>query len=559
MESNPILATLLAAVVVLSLLVCALALWRGRSRDAAGAALAAHLERLERTLVEEARGTRREIADSVQRQGEALLAAQGAVGETQGRRLDAFAVDLAHVRAELRDMLALNAQAMADALGRHSTLQTEQLRLFSEQLQQTATSLAERTDALAAALSEGVTALKTSTTAELVRIREDSQASAVMLRDRLTTALADSSDASTRKLTEIGAVQQAQLDAFRGEVDKLRVAVEARLEAVRAVVEERLRAVQQDNATKLEQMRQTVEEKLQATLETRLGESFRLVSERLEQVARGLGEMQTLATGVGDLKRVLANVKARGTWGEVQLGNLLEQVLAAEQYATNVATNELSGERVEFAIKLPGRSGKPDEVVWLPIDAKFPLEDYQALVDAADRADVPAIEESGRRLEARVKACAKDISSKYVNPPSTTDFAIMFLPVEGLYAEVLRRPGLADAIQREHRIVLAGPTTLLALLNSLQMGFRTLAIERRSSEVWALLGAVKTEFSKFGTVLDGVQKNLTRAASRIEDAKRGTRTITRKLSEVQQLPAAEATGLLDAVVLEIDEELQETV
>jgi DNA recombination protein RmuC len=318
-------------------------------------------------------------------------------------------------------------------------------------------------------------------------------------------------------------------------------------------VDDRLRAMQDDNATKLDQMRQTVDEKLQSTLESRLGESFRQVSERLEQVYKGLGEMQVLATGVGDLRRVLSNVKTRGTWGEVQLATLLEQVLVPDQYACNVATSDTGSERVEFAIRLPGRNSH-DGPIWLPIDSKFPLEDYQSLLDASDRADAIAIDEAGRRLVARVKHCAKEISSKYLNPPHTTDFAIMFLPNEGLYAEVLRRPGLADSLQRDHRIVIAGPTTLWGILTSFQMGFRTLAIERRSTEVWALLGAVKTEFAKFGTVLDGIQKNLHRAATKIDEARRGSRTIQRKLSDVQELPASDSSALLEGVVINVVED-----
>jgi DNA recombination protein RmuC len=298
-------------------------------------------------------------------------------------------------------------------------------------------------------------------------------------------------------------------------------------------------------------MRQTVDEKLQSTLESRLGESFRQVSERLEQVYKGLGEMHVLATGVGDLRRVLANVKTRGTWGEVQLATLLEQVLAPDQYAANVPTSETGDERVEFAVRLPGRSD--ERAMWLPIDSKFPLEDYQALLEASDRSDIAAIDEAGRRLETRVKVSARDVSAKYLNPPHTTDFAIMFLPNEGLYAEVLRRPGLADGLQRDHRIVIAGPTTLWGILTSFQMGFRTLAIERRSSEVWALLGAVKTEFAKFATVLDGIQKNLHRAATKIDEARRGTRTIQRKLSDVQELPSIEATALLEGLIVDVEE------
>jgi DNA recombination protein RmuC len=268
------------------------------------------------------------------------------------------------------------------------------------------------------------------------------------------------------------------------------------------------------------------------------------VSESLEKVQLGLGEMKSLATGVGDLKRVLTNVKARGTWGEVQLGALLEQVLTQDQYATNIATKPGSADRVEFAIKLPGRDEHALQPVWLPVDAKFPQEDYQRLLDAQDQANPVLVEESGRQMENRVKMEARSIHEKYVDPPYTTDFAIMFLPTEGLYAEVLRRPGLADWIQREFKILVTGPTTLAALLNSLQLGFRTLAIEKRSSEVWTLLGAVKTEFGKFGDVLEKTQKKLQEASNTIDDAGRRTRAIARKLKDVQELPVGEAVHLL---------------
>jgi DNA recombination protein RmuC len=365
---------------------------------------------------------------------------------------------------------------------------------------------------------------------------------------RLTESLVQSQSAQ-------GQAQAQQLDAFGRQLAGLRTGLDSRVELLRDSIDQRLHAIQQDTAGKLEQMRQTVDEKLHATLDARLGESFRQVSERLEQVYLGLGEMQALATGVGDLKRVLTNVKVRGTWGEVHLARLLEQVLAPEQYDTNVATFDGGNERVEFAVRLPGRA-PGQEPTWLPLDSKFPLEDYHALVEAAERGDATALDDAGRRLEARVKTCAREISAKYLNPPRTTDFAIMFLPNEGLYAEVLRRPGLTDLVQRDYRIVLAGPTTLWAILTSLQMGFRTLAIERRSSEVWALLGAVKTEFGKFGTVLDAIQKNLHRAASRIDDARKGTRAIQRRLSDVQELPSGEAAALLDGALVGVasDEE-----
>jgi DNA recombination protein RmuC len=370
------------------------------------------------------------------------------------------------------------------------------------------------------------------------------------LRDELRRHRAESSESVHRLSESLVHAQTSLAQAQAQQIETLRAGLERQVQALETTVDDRLRAMQDDNATKLDQMRQTVDEKLHSTLESRLGESFRQVSERLEQVYKGLGEMQVLATGVGDLRRVLANVKTRGTWGEVQLATLLEQVLAPDQYACNVATSDTGGERVEFAIRLPGRNSS-DGPMWLPVDSKFPLEDYQALLDASDRADMAGVEEAGRRLVTRVRNSAREISGKYLNPPHTTDFAIMFLPNEGLYAEVLRRPGLADSLQREQRIVIAGPTTLWGILTSFQMGFRTLAIERRSTEVWALLGAVKTEFTKFGSVLDGIQKNLHRAATKIDEARRGTRTIQRKLSDVQELPASDSTGLLEDLVIDL--------
>jgi DNA recombination protein RmuC len=310
---------------------------------------------------------------------------------------------------------------------------------------------------------------------------------------------------------------------------------------MRETVERQLKSLQEDNAKKLDEMRATVDEKLHATLEQRLGESFKIVSDRLELVHKGLGEMQSLASGVGDLRKVLTNVKTRGTWGEIQLGNLLDQILAVDQYAKNVATKQGSNDRVEFAIRLPGNSLN-DQPVWLPIDAKFPQEDYQRLVEASEQANPRLVEEASKMLEGRIKNEAKTIREKYLDPPRTTDFGIMFLPTEGLYAEVTRRPGMIELLQREYRVTIMGPNTLAAFLNSLQMGFRTLAIERRSSEVWALLGAVKSEFGRFGDILAKTQKKLQEASNTIEDASRRSRAIEQKLSDVQQLPAQESLG-----------------
>ncbi|TGE31720.1 DNA recombination protein RmuC [Desulfosporosinus sp. Sb-LF] len=379
---------------------------------------------------------------------------------------------------------------------------------------------------------------------EISRNREESTANARQVREELNQSVRSFNDSVLSRMAEIASLQRNQLDIFATQLASLTKTNDQKLEQLRKTVEDRLILLQKDNGQKLDQMRATVDEKLSATLEQRLGESFKLVSERLEAVHKGLGEMQTLASGVGDLKKVLTNVKTRGMWGEIQLGNLLEQILTPEQYATNVVTKVGSNDRVEFAIKLPARDGQ-DSIIWLPIDAKFPVEDYERLIEAQEQANIPRIEELGKSLENRIKLEGKAIRDKYIDPPNTTDFGILFLPVEGLYAEVLRRPGLCEILQREYKIVVTGPTTLAALLNSLQMGFRTLAIEKRSSEVWNLLSAVKTEFGKFVEVLEKTQKKLQEASNTIETATRKSRTIARKLKNVQTLPANEAELLLE--------------
>lgn len=338
---------------------------------------------------------------------------------------------------------------------------------------------------------------------------------------------------SAKQLKDFASLMQQQL----GELNR---SIQNHLTEVRGTLQSQLQTLQQGNEQKLDQMRATVEEKLQTTLEARLGESFRLVSDRLEQVHKGLGEMQTLAAGVGDLKRVLTNVKTRGGFGEVQLGALLEQMLTADQYAANVATRPGSKERVEFAIRLP----KGEQPCWLPIDAKFPIEDYERLHQAQDRADPAAVEEAAKALENRIRLEARRIREKYVEVPHTTDFALLFLPTEGLYAEVLRRPGLVETLQREQRVVITGPTTLAAILNSLQMGFRTIALEQRSAEVWQVLGAVKTEFGKFGEVLARVKDQLQAASNTIEKAETRTRQMDRALKTVEALPAEQTFEIL---------------
>jgi DNA recombination protein RmuC len=376
---------------------------------------------------------------------------------------------------------------------------------------------------------------------EAFRDREERAQSSTLLGQALST-----------QVGQFGSLQAERLEAFARELNRFSLGLDERFERLKQAVEGRLTAIQADNAVKLEEMRRTVDEKLHATLEQRLGESFKLVSDRLEQVHRGLGEMQTLAAGVGDLKRVLTNVKTRGTWGEVQLSALLEQLLTADQFSANVATRPGSNERVDFAIRLPGKDD--GALVWLPIDAKFPIEDYQRLLDAQERGEPAAVEEAARAIELRLKNEAKSIREKYVAPPHTTDFALLYLPIEGLYAEALRRPGLAETLQRDWRVSLAGPTTLAAMLNSLQMGFRTLAIEQRSAEVWAVLGAVKTEFGKFGEALAHTKKKLDEASNSISKAETRTRQLSRKLKEVEALPAAESEQLIGAVDFDGDEE-----
>jgi len=329
--------------------------------------------------------------------------------------------------------------------------------------------------------------------------------------------------------------------------------VEQKMAVVGQLVDEKLKQIQEDNTRQLDRMRETVDEKLQSTLEKRLSESFKQVSERLEQVHQGLGDMRTLATGVGDLKKVLTNIKTRGTWGEVQLGALLEEILAPEQYAKNVRIHENSNDVVEFAIKLPGQGKQDGDHVLIPVDAKFPVEDYQRLLDAQGNADAAAVEEAAKFLETIIKKEAKDIFSKYISPPSTTDFGIMFLPSEGLYAEVIRRTALVQLLQREYHIQISGPSTFAAFLNSLQMGFRSLAIQKRSGEVWKVLGEVKTEFGKYGDLLDAVHKKLVHATDSMDDVRKRSRAIQRRLRNVQELPGAEAEILIeDKTISDVD-------
>lgn len=457
--------------------------WRASAAAARIEQLSRDGERLERELREGLTQARREAAEAARAQREEQTGAFAHVGQT-----------------------------LTTQLGNAAATQSKQLEAFAQQL----ALLTQANDARFEAFRGAVDQRLQDMAAQQHQAREESAAVLKRFGETLSQSLNALTEANERRSTEL-----------------------------RESVEKRLADLQQGNEKKLEEMRLTVDEKLHKTLEQRLSDSFRQVSERLELVHKGLGEMQSLAAGVGDLKRVLANVKTRGTWGEIQLGTLLEQVLTPDQYQRNVSTRPGSRERVEFAIRLPGRDESP---VWLPIDCKFPLEDYQRLQEAQETVDPVQVESASKALEARVRLEAKTIADKYIDPPHTSDFALLYLPIEGLYAEVLRRPGLFDALQREHRVTVCGPTTLTAILNSLQMGFRTLAIEKRSSEVWEILGAVKTEFGKFGTVLANTKRKLEQATNSIGDAEVRTRAIERKLRKVEALPQDDAALLLDHAV-----------
>lgn len=469
----------------------------------------------------------------------------GFLQEENGKKLDQMRQEVTVAAQKTREEVTDSLRTFSELFGRTLAEMGDSQRI---KLGNVLEELIRLTEATEKKLAEQ----RTTIDERLKQIQADNATHSSQMRDGLSNALRALNESVLSGMTGMAGVQQNQMEAFSAQIGTLTESNRQKLEELRATVEQKLKSIQEDNSKQLEQIRTTVDEKLQGTLEHRLGESFKQVSERLEAVYRGLGEMQILAAGVGDLKKVLTNVKTRGTWGEIQLGALLEQVLNPDQYAINVAMKD-GGERVEYAVKFPGRGEDRDEIVWVPIDAKFPIETYQRLVDAQEKAEPDAAESAAKQLEARVKACALEISSKYLNPPKTTDFGILFLPVEGLFAEVIRRTGLCDVIQREYRVVIAGPTTLWSLLNSLQMGFRTLAIQKRSSEVWNLLAAVKTEWSKYGEILDKVQKKLGEASNTIEDAARRSRAIGRKLRDVQELPSNEVQSVLMLGSAEIDD------
>jgi DNA recombination protein RmuC len=525
-------------------------------RPAAGLRLAqANLDAVDRTVERTERGLRDEIGRNreeaaAQARGlrEELTHIVGALSDSLMKQVTDMAALEQQRHGQLRQGVEERLQTLNDSLVRTTNELTEMQRRQTEataaELTATRKSLEERHDAMRMRVEERLAAIQQENLHAMEQMRQDAASAAESARTEITNALHGFNESVVKSMAEMGHGQANQLGRLTEVTDQ-------KLETVRAAVDDRLKALQEDSAGKLESIRRTVDEQLQGTLEKRLGESFRLVSERLEQVHKGLGEMQTLATGVGDLKKVLSNVRARGTWGEVQLGALLEDVLSPDQYDRNVATTG-GTERVEFAIRFPGPVS--DASVWLPIDAKFPQEDYLRLVEAAERGDATEVEACSRQLEQRISASARDIRDKYVAPPMTTDFGVMYLPTESLYAEVLRRPGLVESLQREYRIAVAGPTTLAAFLNSLRLGFRTLAIQKRSSEVWELLGAVKTEFGKYSEVLDKLKKKLQEAANTVDKSLTRTRVIERKLRDVEALPSSDVAGLLpDVESCEVEE------
>ena len=442
---------------------------------------------------------------------------------------------LAHVQTEAQAARAEQGAALA-AMREQVALLTTRLAADSEQARE---HLQQASGRQGEAVQQRFEALAQTTRGVFDSLKADLNQQLTQMHTGLGGALKDQLGSHGQQLRhQFEGLQTAVHQQLAGVAQ----AQQSMAEQLRGTLNERLASIQGDNAAKLEEMRRTVDEKLHATLEQRLGESFRLVSDRLEQVHKGLGEMQSLAGSVGDPKRVMTNVKSRGTWGELQLGNIIDNVLTPEQYARNVKTVPGSDELVEFAIRLPGQ--KDDEPVWLPVDAKYPVEHYQRLQDALDSAERGAIAAAGNAFETSVRAEARKIAGKYLAPPHTTDFAIMYLPTEALFAEVLRRPGLVEALQNEHRIVVTGPANLAAMLSSLQMGFKTLAIEKRSSEVWTVLGQVKTEFGKFGEVVEATRKSIDAAARRFEQVGVRTRAIQRRLRHVQELPALEGEELI---------------
>jgi DNA recombination protein RmuC len=489
-----------------------------------------------RSLREEVTGLFERLAGSLRASLNDLSTGQQAQLETFAARLNeartGAAADARGLREEIQLVLKQLGEAVGNHIGELVTAQREKLDAVTGQM---------------TALTEGnerrQEVLRANVEAKLGELKTDARLNAKALREEITCNLQTLGGALSQTVEQISQSQKERLDRVSGSVTELTQRSGEQQDALRKTVEERLDAIRKENTEKLEQMRQTVDEKLQSTLDHRLGASFQIVADRLEQVYRSMGEMQTLASGVGDLKRLLTNVKSRGTWGEVALGNVLEEMMAPDQYGRNVEIVPGSNQRVEYAVRLPGDGEVP---VWLPLDAKFPVEDYERLVDASQRGNVDAVEIAAKAIETVIRVSAKTISEKYIHSPHSTDFAVLFLPTEGLFAEVVRRPGLVDALQREWHIMVAGPTTLVSLLVSLRVGFRSLAIQRHSNEVWKVLAAVKTEFGKFGGIIDKVSKKLRETQNVIDvEVGRRRRAMDRKLQGVELLPEIEAVAVLE--------------
>lgn len=505
------------------------------SSEQISSAVRAETDRLRKDMSDQSREAREEVGNTIRGFQETIARSFKDLGETLGTQTKSFGerLDDGIRKIELRtDTIAKKLDADIAKMAEDANKNRDLLR---QAIEVKLDDYASKGAAAAKQLREEIGATLGQFQETITKTGSDQTKTQVAQAEALATRLSDS-------LHRFGIEQKGSLETVVNSITVLAEKQTLAQEDLRKSVENRLDILRTENAAKLDEMRKTVDERLQTTLEKRLGDSFKLVSDQLEQVQRGLGEMQNLAVGVGDLKKVLTNVKTRGTWGEIQLGALLEQILAPDQYMSNAQIKEGSAERVEFAVRLPGRDGENE--VLLPIDAKFPQEDFERLVLAAERADPVAVEEASAALEARVRACARTICEKYINSPKTTDFAILFLPTEGLYAELLRRPGFFNKLQQEFHVTLTGPTTLTAVLNALQMGFRTLAIQKRSSEVWQVLGAIRTEFGKYGETVGKLKKQLESASNTIDSLGQRTRAMNRKLQDVQTLPEQEAQVLL---------------
>lgn len=471
------------------------------------------------------------------------------------RNREEFQKSAKEAREELTNSFKILGETLSRTIGDLSTQQKNQLETFSIQLQTLTKSNEDKIEKLIASTEQKQTELKEHLITTLKQVKDDLNTSAKDSRNELTTSLKSFEEKFAANVKEFNDLQRQKFGDLITAQEQIKSETEKKLEGLREAVDKKLQTLQEGNEKKLEEMRATVDEKLQATVEQRFDQSFKIISERLEQVHKGLGEMQTLATGVGDLKKVLSNVKTRGNLGEIQLGAILEEMFSPDQYEKNISVKDGSAERVEFAIKLPGRNDDNQSLL-LPIDSKFPNEDYQRLLEVFENiqnVEPKDVENAIKLFENAVKKCAKDIRDKYINPPKTTDFAIMFVPTEGLYAEILRRTALFETLRKDFKITVVGPTNLVAFLNCLQMGFRTLAIEKRSSEVWEILGAVKTEFGNFGKVLDKTKKKLQEATNTIDAAGVRTRAIERQLRKVQELPQEQATALIGQA-LELESE-----